>query len=72
MARYKQFSLRWNGRRGTARSYTVLTSASGHAILVPATRGALAPAGEYRVRVGLRGQGEREVLSPRSFTLVRG
>jgi len=72
VARYKQFSLRWNGRRGTARSYTVLTSASGHQSLLPATRGAPAPAGEYRVRVVLHGQGEREVLSPWSFTLERG
>jgi hypothetical protein len=67
--RYKQFSLRWNGRRGRARSYRVLVSASGHRSLLPATDGALAPAGEYRVRVTLRRQ-HREVLSPWSFTLV--
>ena len=68
--RYKQFSLRWNGRRGVARHYEYLTSASGHVTLVPVNRGRLAPAGEYRVRVILRGQ-SREVLSPRSFSLVR-
>lgn len=69
--RYKQFSLRWNGRRGTAHGYTAAPSADGRStILTPATAGALAPAGEYRVRVRLREQ-NREVLSPRSFTLVR-
>jgi hypothetical protein len=69
VSRYKQFSLRWNGRRGVARRYEFLTSATGHVTLVPVNRGRLAPAGEYRVRVVLRGQ-SREVLSPRSFTLV--
>jgi hypothetical protein len=69
--RYKQFSLRWNGRRGTAHGYTVAPSADGRStVLTPVTVGALAPAGEYRVRVNLREQ-NREVLSPRSFTLVR-
>jgi hypothetical protein len=69
--RYKQFSLRWNGRRGTARSYTVAPSADGRStVLTPLTVGAPALAGEYRVRVYLHGQ-SREVLSPRSFTLVR-
>jgi len=70
VARYKQFSLRWNGRRGSARHYQQLTSSSGHRTLVPLNEGALAPAGEYRVRVSLLGQG-KEVLSPWSFTLVR-
>jgi hypothetical protein len=69
VARYKQFSLRWNGRRGVAHRFQTLTSASGHETLVPVNRGSLAPPGEYRVRVILRGQ-SREVLSPRSFTLV--
>ena len=69
--RYKQFSLRWNGRRGTARGYTLAPSADGRdTVLTPLTLGAPAPAGEYRVRVHLREQ-NREVLSPRSFTLVR-
>jgi hypothetical protein len=67
--RYKQFSLRWNGRRGTARGERVTRTASGRAILVPRTDGPLAPPGEYRVRVTLREQG-RTVLSPRAFTLV--
>jgi hypothetical protein len=71
VARYKQFSLRWNGRRGTAHHYHQLTTPSGRAILVPVNTGALAPAGEYRVRVSLRRHGGY-VLSPFSFTLVRG
>ncbi len=67
--RYKPFSLRWNGRLGTARRYAVLQGAHGRTIVLPATDGALAPAGEYRVRVSLREE-SRTVLSPRSFTLV--
>jgi len=70
VARYKQFSLRWNGRRGTAHRYEHLLSANGHKTLVPLNRGALAPPGEYRVRVTLRSQPGREFLSPRSFALV--
>jgi len=38
-------------------------------VLVPETRGAIAPPGEYRVRLLLSRQ-SREVRSPRSFTLV--
>jgi hypothetical protein len=68
--RYKVFSLRWNGRRGTASRYSLLRSSSGRASVLPATEGALAPAGEYRVRVRLRSR-TLPVLSPRSFTLVR-
>jgi hypothetical protein len=68
VARYKQFSLRWNGRRGTARRYSTQRTPHGRAILVPINQGALAPPGEYRVRVSLRQQG-RTVLSPWSFTL---
>lgn len=71
LPRYKQFSLRWNGRRGTARSYEVLTSTTGHRTLVPLNTGPPAPPGEYRVRVLLRGQ-HKEVLSPWSFKLVSG
>jgi len=69
VARYKPLSLRWNGRLGTAHRYAVLQGADGHAILLPATDGAPAAAGEYRVRVSLRQQG-RTVESPRSFTLI--
>lgn len=69
--RYKQFSLRWNGRTGEAKSYGVIVSPSGHRTLVPENTGALAPPGEYRVRVHLRDQ-ERQVLSPRSFKLEAG
>jgi hypothetical protein len=71
VSRYKQFSLRWNGRRGTAHRYRYLSATAGHTIVVPENTGALAPAGEYRVRVSLRRQ-NRTVLSPRSFTLVGG
>jgi len=70
LERYKQFSLRWTGRLGVAHSYTLTTTPSGRAVLVPSISGPLAPAGEYRVRVSLRSQ-HRSVLSPRTFTLVR-
>jgi hypothetical protein len=69
LARYKQFSLRWNGRRGTAHRYGHLETASGRVVLVAENEGPLAPPGEYRVRVSLRRQ-NRTVLSPWSFTLV--
>jgi hypothetical protein len=68
--RYKVFSLRWNGRLGTARRYALLAGANGRTIVVPATEGRTAPAGEYRVQVRLRGRA-LPVLSPRSFTLVK-
>ncbi|HUB36735.1 MAG TPA: hypothetical protein VL972_07920 [Solirubrobacteraceae bacterium] len=75
VARYKQFSLRWNGRRGAPHGYTILHVPShvlpgGLVSVLPDNRGSLAPAGEYRVRVSLRHQ-HRTVLSPRSFTLER-
>jgi hypothetical protein len=66
--RYKQLSLRWNGRRGDATAYTVQVSSSGHRFLLARTTGRLAAPGEYRVRVALRHDG-RQVLSPWSFTL---
>jgi hypothetical protein len=69
VARYKQFSLRWNGRSGTAHRYGTLRTARGHTILVPLNEGTLARNGEYRVRLSLRDQ-HRTVFSPRSFTLV--
>jgi hypothetical protein len=69
--RYKQFSLRWNGRRGTAHRFGTLTTPAGRTILVPVTTGRLAPPGEYHVRVVLREQ-QRTVNLPRSFTLVGG
>jgi hypothetical protein len=71
LPRYKQFSLRWNGHRGTAHSYTTAEGPDGRTILQPGTEGRLAPAGEYRVRVSLHDQ-DRSVLSPRSFTLAGG
>jgi len=67
--RYKQFSLRWNGRRGPAHGYTVAHTAAGHAFIVAHNRGPLAPPGEYRVRVALHDQ-SRTVESPWTFTLV--
>ncbi len=71
VARYKRLSLRWNGRRGLARSYETSTTENGHAYLVPDNAGRPAPAGEYRIRLDLSGQSS-PVLSPHSFTLVRG
>jgi hypothetical protein len=69
--RYKEFSLRWNGRRGTAHRFTSLTTETGRTILLPLPAGRLAPPGEYRVQIGLREQG-RVVILPRGFTLVGG
>ncbi len=69
VARYKQFSLRWNGRRGTARGAAVQRTPAGRTVLLPLNHGAIAAAGEYRVRVSLRRQG-LTISSPRSFTLV--
>jgi hypothetical protein len=68
--RYKQFSLRWNGRRGTAHRYQTLSTTAGHTILVPITVGSLAPPGEYRVQLSLRELQNRKVILPRGFTLV--
>jgi hypothetical protein len=70
LLRYKQFSLRWNGRRGTARGYGHLVTPAGRRILVPRTAGRIAPPGEYRVGVSLRDRGQ-QVLLPRSFALVK-
>jgi hypothetical protein len=70
LTRYKQFSLRWNGRLGVAHGYTFASTTSGRSVLLASNRGRLAPAGEYRVRVILRTQ-SHSLLSPRSFTLVR-
>jgi hypothetical protein len=69
ISRYKQFSLRWDGRRGVAHGYTFIHTPGGRSVPVPSNHGPLAPAGEYRIRVRLRHQ-HRDVLSPRSFTLV--
>lgn len=70
VARYKQLSLRWSGRRGTARSYALVAGPDGTSALAPRLHGAPAPAAEYRVEVTLRAQ-HRTVLSPRGFKLVR-
>jgi hypothetical protein len=70
LLRYKQFSLRWNGRRGTAHRYRQLVTPAGRRVLLPQTDGRIAPPGEYRVGVRLRGRGQ-QVLLPRSFALVK-
>jgi len=70
VTRYKQFSLRWNGRLGPAHGYALVSGQHGRASLLPANLGPVAPAGDYRVRVSLHRE-RRAVLSPRSFTLVR-
>ena len=67
--RYKDVSLRWNGRRGTAHRYGYLKTPGGRSIPVPDNEGPIAPAGEYRVSLSLRNHGQ--VLLPRSFSLVR-
>jgi hypothetical protein len=69
VTRYKQFSLRWNGRRGRAHGYGQMVSPGGRAILLPRVHGAIAPPGEYRVEVSLR-KTHHLVPSPHSFTLV--
>ena len=68
VARYKQFSLRWNGRTGVARSHAILLAPDGHRFFVPHNTGPLAPAGEYHVRVYLP-ESARTVVSPRGFEL---
>jgi hypothetical protein len=68
LARYKAFSLVWNGHRGSARRYSTQTTPRGLTVLVPQTEGPLAPAGEYRVRIALARHSP--VLMPYSFTLV--
>lgn len=72
VVRYKQFSLRWNGRRGAAdaRDTRVTPGPLGTTIVTPLNTGAPAPAGEYHVRVRLREQ-NKTVISPNGFTLVR-
>lgn len=69
VGRYRTLSLRWNGRRGVARGYGVIRKADGYTTLVPHNRGAIAPAGEYSVRVYLAEQ-KRSIPSPRTFELV--
>ncbi len=70
VTRYKQFSLRWNGRRGTAHAYGHVVTPAGRRILVPEPQGRLASPGEYRVGLDLHHHGQ--VLLPRSFALVKG
>lgn len=70
VGRYRVLSLRWNGRRGTARGYGAIRRADGYTTLVPHNGGPLAPAGEYKVRVQLLAQ-KRSIPSPQSFQLER-
>lgn len=67
--RYKILSLRWNGREGTARGFSVLRRADGYTTLLPHNRGRVAPPGEYTVRVALSKE-DRTVPLPRTFKLV--
>jgi hypothetical protein len=69
VARYRRFSLRWNGRTGIAHRFGALRTARGRIIVVPVNEGPLARDGEYRVRVMLRDQ-HRTVFSPTNFTLM--
>lgn len=68
LERYRTFSLRWNGRRGTARRYERTRTETGLPILLALPSGPIAPAGEYRLEVSLRRQ-HKTVRSPWSFTL---
>jgi hypothetical protein len=69
VGRYKTLSLRWNGHRGTAHGYATLRKADGYTTLEPHNHGALAPPGEYSVRVELHGE-DRSVPFPHTFKLV--
>ncbi len=69
VGRYKTLSLRWNGHRGMAHDYAILRKADGYTTLVPHNHGALAPTGEYSVRVELRKE-DRSVPFPHTFKLV--
>ena len=55
VTRYKQFSLRWNGREGEARTTRCWEAPTARRSSCPSTPGP-APAGEYRVKVSLREQ----------------
>jgi hypothetical protein len=75
--RYLRLCLTWNGRRGVGRLPAGPRAIHEGAGICPAEpvltlpTGRLAPGGDYRVRVSLRGQ-HHSVLSPSSFALVRG
>jgi len=69
LPRYKQFSLRWNGRRGVARRYQLTHAPNGRPVLVALPAGRLAEPGDYRVEIRLHHQ-DRTIRSTRSFALV--
>ncbi len=66
LARYTQLSLVWDGHRGPTGRPT--GAGTPRDPLFPRDHGALAGAGEYRVRVSLPDQG-RTIRSPRTFVL---
>jgi hypothetical protein len=67
LARYTHLSFTWDGHRGPTLA-PLPAAGTPHDPLVPRDRGALAPPGEYRVRVSLRNQ-RRYAISTKSFTL---
>jgi hypothetical protein len=67
LARYRQLSLVWDGRRAPTRA-PAPAAGTPRDPLVPVGRGPVAPRGEYRVRVTLARQ-RRSVISPWSFQL---
>ncbi len=69
LARYKQLSLRWNGRRGIARVHQFAHTPSGRLVVVALPAGPLAKPADYRVEIRLHDQ-RRTIRSPRSFALV--
>jgi len=69
LPRYKQFSLRWNGRRGVARRYRLTHTPKGRTVLVALPSGPLAKPGDYRVEIHLHDQ-HRTIRSSRSFSLM--
>jgi len=68
LPRYRTFSLRWNGHRGAPRRYVYARTRHGLPTVTPEDDGALAPAGEYRVRIAL--SHHSPVYSTQSVTLV--
>lgn len=68
LPRYKQLSLRWNGRQGYG--YSAPVPHDGGVLVVSGTHGPPAPAGEYQVRVELLKE-KHSLNLPQTFTLVR-
>jgi hypothetical protein len=78
--RYLRLCLAWNGRRGSGHVVRLARAAQiGEAVgsavcsaspTMSLPKGGIAAAGDYRVRVSLRG-GSHSILSPSTFALVR-